>query len=551
MSERADRFQSTVAVAIAVTTVLAALVAYLQADAAARDDRANRDSKRYATEAFGRQVAGDARTNYDYYTAYQAWSEFETLSGAAHARNDAGAGKRYETMQQRMVRLTPLLAPPYFDAEKGEADSAAWEADAYVEEIAALRERYDAASGVKEAWDGKANTYIVHLTLLAVALALLGLSATLAGAATRTIFTVMAAAIGGVAVLWAALTWVERVPDLRTHSGAIEAYAKGAAFAHRERWPDALSRFDAALKIAPDYVHALTGRAEAYQKQDKRKEAAADYERALALGDKRAWVAGNLAWIYYELGRLQDAVGMNQTALQHGPDELWIQFDLALAQLAVGRTDEAKASYKLGLEQATRSVAEAQAAKKQASSAIWESLEDAGQSLDGLIEVIDGDGTEPPKDKLAQGPGLKAEAEKLLATVKSLAVSLEYAGKPPAGESPQGVAELRFAAVSAGEVSSEEAEEFPHDTPNVALRFDYAGLQSAKQVVIKVFMDGEEDPSWRFVGDWDHGGEGTLERPLAPAAGSTYTLPAGEYHVEVYVDGHFARRGSFEVAAEG
>lgn len=151
MSVRPDRFQSLVAVAIAATATCAALVAYMQADAAARDDRASRDSKRYATEAFGRQVAGDARTNYDYYTAYQAWNEFQSLSHSAQARGDSAAAQRYETMQQRMTRLTPLLTAPYFDAEKGVADSTAWDADVYVEEIAALREKYDAASGVKEA----------------------------------------------------------------------------------------------------------------------------------------------------------------------------------------------------------------------------------------------------------------------------------------------------------------------------------------------------------------------------------------------------------------
>lgn len=550
MSARPDRFQSLVAVAIAVTATCAALVAYVQSDAAARDDRASRDSKRYATEAFGRQVAGDARTNYDYYTAYQAWTEFETLSNAAHARGDGSAAQRYETMQQRMVRLTPLLSPPYFDAEKGVADPAAWDADVYIEEIAALRERYDAASSVKEAWDGKANTYIVHLTLLAVALALLGLSATLAGAATRAIFSAMAGLIGGVAVLWALVTWVLPVPDLRASAGAIEAYAKAAALAHRERWPEAQEHYGKALAIAPDYIHALTGRAEAHQRLDKRQEAAADYEKARALGDKRAWVAGNLAWLYYEMGRMQDAVAMNKEALAAGPDELWIQFDLGLAQLAAGQNDDAKASYQAGLDKAAQAVATATAAKHQASSSIWESLEDAGQSLDSLIEAIDGDGSAPPRDKVAQGPALRSQAEQWLATVKSLAVSLEYEGKPPAGEAPKGVGELRFAAVHNGAVDSAEGTEFPLGTANVALRFDYTGLTDGRPFVIKVFFDGEEDPSWRFVADWDLGAEGTGERVLAPPAGSTYTLPAGEYHVEVYVDGHFVRRGSFEVASE-
>ncbi len=545
MSDRPDRFQALTAVAIAVTTALTALLALMQADAAGRDDRGNRDSKRYATEALGRQVAGDARTNYDYYTAFQAWNEYATLAEAARGRGDGGAARRFEKLQKSVEPLTPLLAPPYLDAAKQEADVARWEAETYVEQIAALREKYVAASGVKEAWDAKANTYIVHLTLMAVALALFGLSATLAGVGTRALFTAVAGVLVGVATLWAGLTWLAPVPDLREKKGAIEAYAQGAGLAHRERWDEAAKAYTEALGIAPDYVQALTARAEAWTSLGKRAEAAADYEKALALGDGRAWVAGSLAWIQYEQGRFKEAVETNRKALERGPDELWIQFDLGLAQLAAGDLAGAQATYQAGAEQAARMVAEAKAARREAPSLVWESLEDAGQSLDGLIEVIDGDGSEPPKDKLAQARVVRPEAEKLLRTVKSLAVGLEYGGAPPAGSPSTGIGELRFAAAGA----EEEAESFPDETPNVALRFDYQGLKDGQLVVIKVYLEGEEDPAWRFAGPWDQGAAGTAERLLAPAQGASFVMPSGEYHVEVYVDGHLAQRGSFEVAA--
>lgn len=545
MSERPDRFQTFTAVAIALTAALTALVALLQADAAGRDDRANRDSKRYATEAMGRQVAGDARTNYDYYTAFQAWNEYATLAEAARGRGDAAAARRFEKLQKRVEPLTPLLAPPYLDAARQEADVARWEAETYVQEIAALRERYVAASGVKEAWDAKANTYIVHLTLLAVGLALFGLSATLAGVGTRVLFTTVGGVLVGVATLWAGATWVRSVPDLREKSGAIEAFAKGAGLAHRERWDEAVKAYTEALAVAPDYVQALTARADGYANLGQRAEAAADYEKALALGDERAWVAGNLAWIQYERGRFEEAVETNRKALARGPDELWIQFDLGLAQLAAGDLAAAQATYQAGAEQAGRMVAEAKAARREAPSLVWESLEDAGQSLDGLIEVIDGDGTEPPKDKIGQAQAVRTEAEKLLRTVKSLAVALEYGGAPPAGTASTGIGELRFAAAGA----EEEAESFPDETANVALRFDYEGLKDGQLMVIKVYLDGEEDPAWRFVSPWDQGAQGTAERLLAPAQGGTFVMPGGEYHVEVYVDGHLAQRGSFEVAA--
>ncbi len=44
-----DVFKNRVAVIMAILAALVAVIAFLQSDAGARDDRANRDSKRYAT----------------------------------------------------------------------------------------------------------------------------------------------------------------------------------------------------------------------------------------------------------------------------------------------------------------------------------------------------------------------------------------------------------------------------------------------------------------------------------------------------------------------
>ncbi len=78
-----ESFKKTIAILIAIVTALAAVIAFLQSDAGARDDRANRDTKNYALEALGRQVSGDARVNYDYNTAYQAWYELDLLAASA------------------------------------------------------------------------------------------------------------------------------------------------------------------------------------------------------------------------------------------------------------------------------------------------------------------------------------------------------------------------------------------------------------------------------------------------------------------------------------
>src|SRR5688500_15693740 len=259
--DRDARFKRFIAILIAVVTMLIALVGYLQSDAGARDDRANRDTKRYAMEALGRQVSGDARVNYDYNSAYQAYYELDLLAAAAANVGDDLAAERYAALRDEVTSLSPLLAPPYFDPANGALDVARYEAEVYLVEITALSERFTAASAVKDAWDSKANTYIVHLTLLAVALFLYGLSTTIGGAATRLVFTSVGTAIALVAAVWAGATYMKPVADLRDcraadGTPAIDAYAQGVGLAYQEQHTAAVAAFDTALGCAPDYANA-------------------------------------------------------------------------------------------------------------------------------------------------------------------------------------------------------------------------------------------------------------------------------------------------------
>jgi hypothetical protein len=86
--EQGDGFNKILAVLIAVVTLLIAVITFLQSDAGNRDDMANRDTKSYSLEAFGKQVSGDARVNYDYNSAYQAYYELDLLAASAAAVED-------------------------------------------------------------------------------------------------------------------------------------------------------------------------------------------------------------------------------------------------------------------------------------------------------------------------------------------------------------------------------------------------------------------------------------------------------------------------------
>ena len=537
-----ERFKRIVAVLIALLTVLAALIALLQSDASARDDRANRDTKRYATEAMGRKVSGDARVNFDYNSAYQAWYELDTLATSATNRGDDEAAQRYITQRDEMTSLSPLLAAQYFDPAEGQPDVSRYEADVYLVEITALNERFLAASVVKDGWDTKANAYVFHLTLLAVAFFLFGLSITIASSITRWIFAGVGAIAAVVVVSMAANTWLQPVFDLRESGDSINAYANGVGLAHQDRWPEAITAFDQSIQSAPAYTNALVARAQAQGQQGNHEQAIADYERARAAGNESASVAGELAWAYYLQNRFDDATAMNRTALAASPDELWIQFDLGLGLLASGQIDTAKAEYTRGMEFATKQVADARAAGNEVPSFLWWSLDDAALQIDTLM-AENTDGTSASTQTTASG--------ELMQQLKSLAVGLENNGKPPEGAVAGTISPFEFSAPATDEEGNVAeplvGDIFPEGTDEVLVTFDYDAMQDGQEVFYKVYIDGEEDPSWRLIGPWDLGTSGTAEKPLSLTYSDVFVLNPGEYTVEVYVASHLAQRGSFTI----
>ncbi len=548
-----ERFKKTVAVIIAVVALISAMIALMQSDASARDDRANRDTKDYATKVLGLKVSGDARVNFDYNSVYQAWYELDTLASSAEARGDAKAAARYIDLRDRTTRLSPLLAAPYFDPAKGGPDLARYESDTYIVEMTVLNEKFISASSVKDAWDAKSNAYIFHLTLLAVSFFLLGLSITIANSFTRWIFSVVGVVVAIMTIGMALEVWQRPVPDLRDKNQAIESYAKGMGMAHQGRWDEAIASFDESIKIVPDYTSVYVERARAYSSKNDLAKMIADFEKARDLGNESSNVAGELAWAYYLQGRMDDAVAMNRTALKTTPNELWIQFDLGLALLASGKIDDAKAEYTKGMDIAAKQVADAKAAGQEVPSFVWWGLDDAAVSINGLMEtaaVTDTSATQPPRDKIADPKTIVPVGEALKIQVKSLAVGLEYAGKPPEGGVTAKISPFVFGMredPTDPEAEPVIADSFPNGTQEVLVFFDYENMKDGQEVLFKVYIDGEEDPSWRIIAPWDLGASGSAEKPLSLAYSDVFILTPGAYTVEIYVNSNLVQQGTFVV----
>ena len=91
---------------------------------------------------------------------------------------------------------------------------------------------------------------------------------------------------------------------------------------------------------------------------------------------------------------------------------------------------------------------------------------------------------------------------------------------------------------------------FAYGVKAVGILFDYEGMKDEQEVVFKVYIDGEEDPSWRLIAPWDLGPSGSASRSLSLEYSDAFVLGSGEYIVEMYVDSHLAQRGGIVVETE-
>jgi tetratricopeptide (TPR) repeat protein len=552
-----DRFNQVCSVTIAVITVMAAFLAYIQTDAAHLDDRANRDSKRYALEAFGLKVRGHAEAKFAYHEAFKSYYELQRLSHHADQMGEDVSSDIYEEAAAELTAHSRIFKD-YFNAEDGTVDIARYEADTFVRQVALLEQQFNAASEVKAAWDTKATTYIVHLTLLAVSLFLVGQATTLKGDSTKKILYSTCVGLTLVTVVWATSVWAVKVPDLRT-TGAIEFFANGVALDHQDLTKEAIAEYDQAIKAAPEYLDAYLARGQGHLLLGNYSEAAGDFKTALKLNPRSARVAANLAEACYEQGLFADSITFGKKAVQLAPEEIDFQGMLALATLGSGDTESAKALYGQLSALAAKTVSTAREKGEQPPAFIWERLDEISLDLEELSEAAEsGEGT-PPKDKIQNPEKVIQTSAKLQDGIDSLSVSLEYSGKPAQGELQGEFGELGFGLPKyddEGELES-EIQEFPGDvfpagTGEVVVEFPHGKVPNGKDLVMRVFLDGVELPSWRMVDSWTYGdGDGKTDywyKVLSPGYSETAELDPGHYLVEFFFDGHLALKDGFDIA---
>jgi hypothetical protein len=138
--------------------------------------------------------------------------------------------------------------------------------------------------------------------------------------------------------------------------------------------------------------------------------------------------------------------------------------------------------------------------------------------------------------------------QEIITRLKNFSIALEYTGKPVSGTTSARWTVPKFAISSSDPKAAPAfAEKFPGGTKEVRAYFDFSGMQNDKPVVIKVYVNGEEDSTLRIVEKWTLGATGKAEYVIGAGYSDVYSLASGDYTVEIYVDYQLVQSGRFAV----
>jgi tetratricopeptide (TPR) repeat protein len=169
-----------------------------------------------------------------------------------------------------------------------------------------------------------------------------------AGAAAAALATCAAATAAQVAVWRDSATLFDHA--LHVTTGNYAAHANyGAAMMDHGRFEEALSHFEAALRLRPNFVKAQIDAGLAHASLGHTDLARADYERALALDADNAVAHYNLGVLLAQQGRLADAAAHYRAAVSADPEYGKAYNNLGIALAALGEPAQAIAAYDAAL----------------------------------------------------------------------------------------------------------------------------------------------------------------------------------------------------------
>jgi len=339
--ESADRAR-WVAVLIMVVTLLGAVFTFLQNAASSRAFSAARRSDAAAVEAEGEAVRAAGHLS----AQWRIWTLFLEESQIMVSLRGSG------------TPAAAALAPGYYAAAMATGSFAGFDLGGQFSEewqklfeetwasVTRAGEFQKAYAAERSAWGAKSGQFVAVVTVLAVALFLLGLSRTSVAASSGPLLVWSGLAVAGVASIWGLTVLFRVVPP--PSAEAIDAYVEGqvalASAFGLEDLEVAQDAFTRAVAARPDYSDAYFGRGLARGQLDVYRiggplgseGARADFGLVVTLDPFNAVAWNNLAVAQFWLGDLDGAIGASRRAAAIGPDDPLADLNLALFLLLDG-----------------------------------------------------------------------------------------------------------------------------------------------------------------------------------------------------------------------
>jgi tetratricopeptide (TPR) repeat protein len=361
------RFKRRLAARIILVTLLSSVVAFLAADASAREDESAREAERNAVAT----MADDTRAYVDYFGGLAGYAEaqpFELRRWVSESRAQllpdsyTRHAKQWQMAGDALANLSPLVEPGRYrdDPQRYLRDLF------YQVDLASLRQ--SAQRETADAWGAKSERHTATLTVLGIVLSVLGLAATFGQRMWRLLVRPgVAVALG--CLLFTAAVSLPRVAEVP--EAALRQVADGNRLVRARDYKAAIRAYSSAIERQPGYATAYIRRAMAYAldgspEQDQsyvfsisdpqaRARSIDDLEHAFRLGaydDLLAVITQGANYFFAK--RYGLAEKLTRHAIELNPHLPVPRLTLGLALAAQGKVEEAARTYQTAADLAAQ-----------------------------------------------------------------------------------------------------------------------------------------------------------------------------------------------------
>ncbi len=522
-----DRLSRLTAALIMLVTLVGTVFAFWQGQAGNREVEAAREAQRQSLESLSlnqganREIDKDSYVN-EIYTD-NGWLRFsydrdEVEALLSDPEYSEALSESFGSVEGGIKKYSSSLAGDYV-LEDGTTDFTRFYQELYRDSTVAAE--FEKAHGAeRDGWGGKSDQLVTVITILAVALFLLGLSTHVSGGIRRP-FLILGCVVGLVAAAWGTMIYLR--PVEKPSPEAIAAYVDGVTLLNHsdnaEEYTQARADFDEALSHRGEYVEALLARGNAAFSLDflnpdgpqGSAPARDDFAKAIELGEDDPLAWGNYGATQFWLRDYEGSLRSTQDALRQDPRNITWNTNLTEGLITTGRDAELPAAI---------------ATIREIMGEIpgW-LLED---SMQGTYEAIDLAIQYRPE--LADKE--RALKDQLMEEHHEVLVARRLFGEPVPPPIAATASDLRF--------------DLNEDKTEMTVEFDYTGVEEGQQWFYETYIDGVKDDTFKTEPEpWsfdvpDGGIVLTFTQPDGFKTGSTV-------RTEVFIEGNLVSGTDFVV----